>query len=115
MTELERRFDGSAPISSGPSRFALVGGVAVSAQAEPRFTRDADLAVAVASDAQAERLVRALRAGGYRAEALVEQDQVAQPIEITRARTALQLIASRGYDRGRNLLTEFEQLLRTQS
>jgi hypothetical protein len=40
--------------------------------------------------------------------------QVAQPIEITRARTALQLIVSRGYDRGRALLAEFEQLLRTQ-
>jgi hypothetical protein len=40
--------------------FALVGGLAVSARAEPRFTRDADLAVAVARDAEAEALIRAL-------------------------------------------------------
>ena len=33
---------------------ALIGGLAVSARTEPRFTRDADLAVAVTSDAEAE-------------------------------------------------------------
>ena len=37
-------------------RLALVGGLAVSARAEPRFTRDVDLAVAVVSDDEAERL-----------------------------------------------------------
>lgn len=40
--------------------FALVGGLAVSARTEPRFTRDADLAVALASDAEAEALIREL-------------------------------------------------------
>ena len=40
----------------------LVGGLAVSARCEPRFTRDIDIAVALADDAQAEKLVRALRA-----------------------------------------------------
>jgi hypothetical protein len=196
VTELEtalRRI--CADLTRAESRFSLVGGLAVSARAEPRFTRDADLAVAVASDAEAERLVRRLRACGYRVEALVEQEaigrlaavrlagsvdspgpvidllfassgiegeivadaepiellpqltlrvatighllalkvlarddltrpqdlgdlrsllQVAQPAEISRARAALQLIASRGCDRGRDLLAEFEQLLRTQ-
>jgi hypothetical protein len=34
--------------------FALVGGLAVSVHVEPRFTRDIDLAVAVAGDAKAE-------------------------------------------------------------
>ena len=34
--------------------FALVGGLAVSARTKPRFTRDADIAVAVASDTEAE-------------------------------------------------------------
>jgi hypothetical protein len=34
--------------------FALVGGLAVSIRAEPRFTRDADLAVALTNDAEAE-------------------------------------------------------------
>ena len=54
--------------------FALVGGLAVSARTEPRFTRDADLAVAVANDAEAEALMRALRARGYAIHTLVEQD-----------------------------------------
>jgi hypothetical protein len=38
--------------------FALVGGLAVSVRTEPRFTRDADRAVAVTSDAEAEALIR---------------------------------------------------------
>ena len=40
--------------------FALVGGLAVSAWTEPRFTRDADFAVALAGDAEAEALMNAL-------------------------------------------------------
>jgi len=48
----------------------------VSARTEPRFTRDADIAVAVASDSEAEDLVRGLRARGYFIEALVEQAAV---------------------------------------
>jgi hypothetical protein len=47
-------------------RWALVGGLAVSARAEPRTTRDIDVAVAVDDDADAERVVLALRQGGYR-------------------------------------------------
>ena len=54
--------------------FALVGGLAVSARAEPRLTRDADLAVDVADDAQAERLVHFLQASGYTVIAAVEQE-----------------------------------------
>jgi hypothetical protein len=53
---------------------ALVGGFAVSARAKPRFTRDVDLAIAVRDDADAERIVRALRVRGYRAVALVEHE-----------------------------------------
>ena len=37
----------------------------MSARAEPRLTRDADLAVAVTDDQDAETLVRDLRAAGY--------------------------------------------------
>lgn len=40
--------------------FALVGGLAVSARTEPRFTRDVDVAVAADDDRQAETIVRAL-------------------------------------------------------
>jgi len=53
---------------------ALVGGLAVSARAEPRFTRDIDLAVAVADDRKAEALVNALALRGYRVVAVVEQE-----------------------------------------
>lgn len=54
-------------------RFALVGGLAVSARAEPRLTRDADLVVAVTDDAEAEALLARLRLAGYSVRALVEQ------------------------------------------
>jgi predicted nucleotidyltransferase len=53
---------------------ALVGGPAVSVRTEPRFTRDADLVVAVAGDPEAEALIRQLRADGYQLQALVEQE-----------------------------------------
>jgi Nucleotidyl transferase AbiEii toxin, Type IV TA system len=56
--------------------FALVGGLAVSVRTEPRFTRDADLAVALASDAEAEALIHELRARDYGIEAIVEQTAV---------------------------------------
>ncbi len=54
--------------------FALVGGVAVSVRAEPRLTRDLDLAVAVGNDPEAEALIRALLVDGYGTAALVEHE-----------------------------------------
>jgi len=56
--------------------WALVGGLAVSARAEPRFTRDVDLAVSVADDARAEALVADLGAAGFRILSSLEQDVV---------------------------------------
>jgi predicted nucleotidyltransferase len=64
----------AADLTSADVDFALVGGLAVSVRTEPRFTRDADFAVALASDAEAEALIRRLRAGGYEVQALVEQE-----------------------------------------
>ncbi len=55
---------------------AVVGGHAVSARTEPRFTRDLDLAVAVADDRQAESIVGDLVARGYRIVALIEQEAI---------------------------------------
>ena len=75
MTELEgalRRICGDLRQTTHP--FALVGGLAVSVRTEPRFTRDADIAVAVASDVEAEALIRALLAVGYHLQATVEQE-----------------------------------------
>jgi len=54
--------------------WALVGGIAVSVRAEPRFTRDVDIAVAVESDREAERLVGDLRGAGYEILETVEQE-----------------------------------------
>jgi len=53
--------------------FAVVGGLAVSARTEPRFTRDVDLAVAVEGDQAAEHFVRGLLRNGWRVLAQVEQ------------------------------------------
>ena len=55
-------------------RFALVGGLAVSVRAEVRFTRDVDIVVLVADDAEAETLTYGLRSEGYSAVASVEHE-----------------------------------------
>ncbi len=55
------------------AKFALVGGLAVSAWGEPRYTRDVDLVVAVTKDAEAEQLLRSLSARGYELVTVLEQ------------------------------------------
>ncbi len=52
---------------------ALIGGIAVSARTEPRFTRDLDFAIAVADDPTAERYVFHLRQLGYEVRAALMQ------------------------------------------
>jgi hypothetical protein len=74
MIELEaelRRID--AELRALGVAFAVVGGLAVSVRAEPRLTRDADLAVAVADDAEAEHVVRSLQQRDYSVVAAIEQ------------------------------------------
>jgi predicted nucleotidyltransferase len=66
--------DVARDLEASQVRFALIGGLAVSARAEPRFTRDLDLAVAVSTDREAEDLVRNLIQRGYRVLAQVEQE-----------------------------------------
>lgn len=56
--------------------WAIVGGWAVSIRSEPRFTRDLDLAVAVMSDDEAQRVANAFVNNGYQIAATVEQDAV---------------------------------------
>lgn len=46
-------------------RWALIGGLAVSVRAEPRTTRDLDVAVAVSGDAESERITLTLKMRGY--------------------------------------------------
>jgi len=55
------------------SRFALVGGLAVSFRTIERFTKDIDLVIAVKNDHQAENCVRELAGLGYQVQALLEQ------------------------------------------
>lgn len=70
-------------------RWALVGGLAVSARAEPRTTRDVDAAVSVVDDAEAEALTYRLQALGYRVVALLEH-------EVTRRVATVRLVEPRG-------------------
>ena len=77
MSELEatlRRV--IAQLQRQHAQFAVVGGLAVSARSEPRFTQGAALCVAAEADAEAEAVVHGLRAAGYELLALVEQDAV---------------------------------------
>ena len=55
-----------ADLETAGLRFALVGGLAVSVWAEPRFTADVDFAVTVAGDEAAEAICRTLGSYGYR-------------------------------------------------
>jgi hypothetical protein len=76
MSRLEAVLAGIAgDLERGGRKWALLGGLAVSARTEPRFTRDVDVAVAVADDADAESVVFQLSGLGYRVLATVEHDQ----------------------------------------
>ena len=57
---------------------ALVGGLAVSARTEPRFTRDVDLAISTVDDAETEALIGSLVGQGYAVKAVVEQRATAR-------------------------------------
>jgi predicted nucleotidyltransferase len=63
-------------VHKGGRQGCLVGGLAVSARSDPRFTRDVDLAVAVDGDAEGEALIRALASDGFMASTVIEQDAV---------------------------------------
>jgi predicted nucleotidyltransferase len=67
-----RRAAGDLDKSTCP--WALVGGFAVSARSEPRFTNDVDMAVMVDDDRAAEELVRSLVTDGYALFSSVEHD-----------------------------------------
>ena len=64
-----------AELEGANAACALIGGLAVSARAEPRTTRDVDLAVSTPDDAGAEQLVFHLQTRGYTVGALLEQER----------------------------------------
>jgi len=55
------------------AKWAVIGGLAVSARAEPRTTRDLDVAVSVSGDSEAEGVVRFFLNRGYQIETQLEQ------------------------------------------
>jgi hypothetical protein len=73
MNAVERALRDFLAARPAHMRMAIVGGIAVSVRTEPRFTRDLDLAVAVASDADAEQCVFAMRQLGYEITAALER------------------------------------------
>jgi hypothetical protein len=85
VTDLERALSTVvADLRSAGAGFALVGGLAVSALAEPRLTRDA---------------------GDLRALAVV-----ASPADWNRSGHAVRLIEARGFARGRDLVRALAEL-----
>jgi hypothetical protein len=76
--------------------YALVGGLAVSARAEPRTTRDVDVAIGVAAD------------DGDDLRALIRE---AHETDLTDARHAVASIEARGFHRGRDLRELLEQAI----
>jgi len=65
-----------ADLNGLKARWALIGGLAVSARTIPRFTKDLDFAVAVADDGEAEDVVHRLQSRGYAPVEILEQDYV---------------------------------------
>lgn len=55
--------------------WALVGGLAVSARSEPRTTRDVDVVLAVATDAEGEGIIADLLSRGYGVEGQLEHTE----------------------------------------
>jgi hypothetical protein len=54
----------AADLNAIGARWAVIGGLAVAFRAEPRFTKDVDVAVAVADDSEAEDIVNRLQVRG---------------------------------------------------
>ncbi|MBK9089210.1 MAG: nucleotidyl transferase AbiEii/AbiGii toxin family protein [Holophagales bacterium] len=74
MTSLEAALHAAArALRATGLRWAVVGGLAVSARAEPRTTRDVDLAVAVDDDDAAEAALYRLQVHGFSVVSVVEQ------------------------------------------
>lgn len=56
-------------------KWALIGGLAVSTHANPRFTNDIDLSVSVSSDKEVENIVFQLQQRKWRAEHIFEEQE----------------------------------------
>jgi hypothetical protein len=63
----------AADLEAADRVWCLIGGLAVSARAEPRTTRDVDVMVSVADDADAEGVIFSLQGVGYRVLTVLQQ------------------------------------------
>lgn len=72
MSALDRALNEFLQMAPSHIRFALVGGIAVAARTEPRFTRDLDFAISVGSELEAEATVSEFRQLGYAIETVLE-------------------------------------------
>lgn len=96
----------AADLTASNQPWCLIGGLAVSARAEPRTTRDVDIVVAVREDKEAESLIYTLQSAGYRLETLIEQTSIARlatarllpPDEASRGALVDLLFASSGIE-----------------
>ncbi len=61
-------------LNSYGSRYAILGGIAIGAHTNPRFTNDVDLAVVVENDEEAEKLIHFLLGSNYTINSMMEQD-----------------------------------------
>ena len=75
MTPEEALVDVTVRLKRLGVAYALVGGLAISIRAEVRFTRDVELAIVVDSDADVERITRALAGEGFALVAVVEREK----------------------------------------
>jgi predicted nucleotidyltransferase len=73
MNAVERALKDFLAVRPAQIRTAVIGGLAVGARTEPRFTRDLDFAVAVASDAEAEQCIFSMRQLGYEITTALQQ------------------------------------------
>ncbi len=62
----------AAALADLETPWALVGGLAVATMAEPRFTRDVDIAISVTDDDAAEQIVWRLQERGFSVQTVIE-------------------------------------------
>jgi predicted nucleotidyltransferase len=72
MSALDRALNEFLQLVPSHVQFALVGGIAVAARTEPRFTRDLDFAISVDSEHEAETTVSEFRQLGYAIQTVLE-------------------------------------------
>jgi hypothetical protein len=93
----------NADLTALGCRWALVGGLAVSVYAEPRPTKDVDVAVAVSGDREAEQVVYELRRLGYRE---LPEQPILETIDTERLATVRLLVPGNPGEDGSGIIAD---------